>query len=193
MLTFRHSVLVLALLSAPYLPARADTCDPSVFGDGVCDCGCGTRDSDCAAGTFVVCKVSHCAAGQVPWHQTPSSCMTSACGDGWKDTAAGEACDDGNALAGGGCSADCQTVTAGYECGERAAGCHLIFVDAGPETDAGVTADAGTPTEAADAGSETQVPAQGCATAPAPMLMLGAMTVWGARRRRGRSPQAPLR
>jgi cysteine-rich repeat protein len=177
--------LLVALLGVPSL-ARAAVCDPSVFGDGVCDCGCGTVDSDCASSDFHGCQVSHCPSGQVPWEHRSSTCMTSACGDGWKDTAAGEACDDGNALASGGCSADCKTVTAGYECGEGASGCHAIYVDAGPVVDAGsVTPDAGSPVDESDAGTDdSKVPARGCATAPGSVTLLGVLAAWAAYRRR---------
>jgi cysteine-rich repeat protein len=58
--------------------------------------------------------------------------MTSVCGDGWKDEAMGETCDDGNAIASGGCSADCKTVSAGYTCGERADKCALAPSDEEP-------------------------------------------------------------
>lgn len=102
-----------------------------------CDCGCGVVDTRCPAGRFVGCEVAHCPAGQVPWEHTPSECMMSACGDGWRDEAAGEVCDDGNALASGGCAADCRSVNPGYVCGVRAQGCRLAPADAGTGADAG--------------------------------------------------------
>jgi cysteine-rich repeat protein len=136
------------LLFAPTW-ASAGPCDAALFGDGTCDCGCGSVDPDCPQGTFTVCQRSHCAAGQVPWEHSPADCMASACGDGWNDPARGEACDDGNAIASGGCSAGCNTVSAGYSCGERAEGCRLAPTDAGTGaqdagTAGGTGADAGT-------------------------------------------------
>lgn len=131
--------IVLTLTLAP-VTAAAQTCASTLFGDGTCDCGCGSVDPDCPTGAkFTACQRSHCAAGSVPWEHQPSSCMGSACGDGWADTASGEVCDDGNALASGGCSANCAAVNAGYTCGERASGCMVAPVDAGTSsgTDAG--------------------------------------------------------
>jgi MYXO-CTERM domain-containing protein len=116
------------------------TCDDAKYGDEVCDCGCGAEDSDCPAGTFEVCERSGCRSGQVPWEHSPASCMTSACGDGWADVLAGEFCDDGAALASGGCSADCSAINDGYECGERAEKCWLLPDE--PEEEPGA-ADAG--------------------------------------------------
>ena len=182
------------------LAASAATCSPTVFGDGVCDCGCGSNDTDCPAGTFKICQVSHCASGQVPWEHTPSACMASACGDGWKDTASGEVCDDGNALASGGCSANCKTVNPGYVCGEGASGCKLAPVDSGtPVVDAGrpdagaAIPDAGAPVvdagmpPLADAGTMAQpAPSGGCAAIPAPALALSALALWFTRRQASR-------
>lgn len=99
------------------------TCDALTYDDGVCDCGCGAADTDCGAGSFVVCERSGCPANTVPWEHSPSQCMRSACGDGWRDEAAGEICDDAEALAGGGCNADCSAINPGWSCGDRGAQC----------------------------------------------------------------------
>jgi cysteine-rich repeat protein len=132
MKTMRLALPLAFALSLAPAAASAQTCASTLFGDGVCDCGCGTIDSDCPTGSkFDACQRSHCAAGQVPWEHQPYSCMASACGDGWADPNAGEACDDGNALASGGCSASCGAVNAGYACGERASGCQVAPADAG--------------------------------------------------------------
>lgn len=140
-------------------PSSWTRCSAETFYDGVCDCGCGAPDADCPSGTFELCERSGCPTGQVPWEHSPGSCMQSACGDGWMDDAMGEACDDGDALAGGGCNATCSEVTAGFSCGVRAQGCTAAAPDAGvvdggaPDggavVDTGVTPDAG---EAPDAG-----------------------------------------
>jgi cysteine-rich repeat protein len=145
----KSTLLALALPCALLVPlaAQAQRCTPTELADMACDCGCGVADSRCPAGRFVVCEVAHCPAGQVPWEHTPSDCMASACGDGWRDEAAGEVCDDGNALASGGCSANCRSVNTGYVCGVRAQGCRLAPADAG--LDAGASVDAG----AGDAGA----------------------------------------
>lgn len=135
--------LILAVMSLPTV-VLAQTCPAAVFGDGRCDCGCGTVDSDCPAGAkFTACQVTHCAAGTVPWEHNPHTCMASACGDGWNDTASGEVCDDGNALASGGCAANCRAVNAGYVCGEGASGCRAAPVDAGAADAGAVVPDAG--------------------------------------------------
>jgi cysteine-rich repeat protein len=104
-------------------------CEERQYGDEVCDCGCGRADSDCSGSTFEMCERSGCAAGQVPWEHSPESCMSTACGDGWVDAAAGEVCDDGEALAGGGCAADCKAVNAGWRCGQRAERCVRAAAD----------------------------------------------------------------
>lgn len=195
-MSFRSSALLCLALSLAPITALAQRCDAATLSDSVCDCGCGVADAACNGGIhFSVCSVSRCPAGEVPWEHAPSSCMSSACGDGWKDPAAGEACDDGNALAGGGCSADCHAVTAGYLCGESATGCRLAPVDAGsPTPDAGVAdagvADAGPPQpviepgpfHSPDAGADpVPAPTGGCSTVPTSCLALAAAL--GLRRR----------
>jgi MYXO-CTERM domain-containing protein len=133
------------------------TCDEAAFADGVCDCGCGADDTDCEPGSFVVCERSGCPANAVPWEHSPSQCMRSACGDGWRDEAKGEVCDDAEGLAGGGCNADCSAVNPGWTCGDLAAQCTRAPVEAdqGVEQpdlgapDAAATADAGAETDAA--------------------------------------------
>lgn len=127
------------------------SCDETWYEDGVCDCGCGAVDRDCAGDTFEVCERSGCATGQVPWEHNIGNCMISACGDGWRDEAMGEACDDFEALSGGGCAADCSTVNAGWICGERAEGCEED-PDA-PAPDTGVP-DVGTPDAASMDGGD---------------------------------------
>lgn len=170
--------------------ASAGVCADSLFGDAVCDCGCGKVDPDCPQGTFTVCERSHCAAGQVPWEHSPASCMASACGDGWNDPARGEACDDGNALAGGGCSADCKTVSNGFACGERASGCRAAPDDAGtpasPDAGDATTGDAGTPV---DAGTDPVTrsdsgPGSGCTATGSGAMAWGALGWLLARRSR---------
>lgn len=84
----------------------------------------------------------------------------------------GEACDDGNALASGGCNASCSAVTTGWACGEGASGCHVAPVDAGsPDSGTSNGVDAGTQT--ADAGADPQpTQTQGCSTTSGPLLAL---------------------
>lgn len=119
-------------------------CDASLYDDGVCDCGCDVKDSDCpASGTFEICERSGCSVGQVPWEHQPETCMQSACGDGWRDQNLGEACDDGNALNRGGCNADCSAVNLTWVCGDRAEGCQRQLPDSGVVFDSGVLIDAG--------------------------------------------------
>jgi len=109
------------------------TCEEGFYGDDICDCGCAAPDPDCTMSTFEGCERSGCGAGKVPWEHAPDSCMTSACGDGWVDEAAAEVCDDGAALASGGCSADCKSVNSGWTCGENAEKCTIAAAEPGPE------------------------------------------------------------
>lgn len=175
--------VVLVVVSLTSLQALAQRCDAAALSDSVCDCGCGVVDSACPAGTFVVCEVSRCTGGQVPWEHQPHTCMASACGDGWKDPARGEACDDGNALASGGCSADCRSVNPGYVCEDGARGCRLAPTDAGASApDAGQPPDAGAPDRGAGDAGTTMAPEPmpttpgGCSTSVVlglPLLGLG--------------------
>lgn len=80
-------------------------------GDG-CHCGCGVVDADCASAT-AECDVNGCLAGG-PNADDNTLCIVYPCGDG--DIDPGEACDDGNTLAGDGCSANCQYIEAGFVC-----------------------------------------------------------------------------
>lgn len=188
------SLRTLVLCSVAFLPltATAATCAAALLGNRLCDCGC--TDSDCpSVSDFAMCQSNQCPTGRVPWAHGPTMCMGSACGDGWKDTAGGEVCDDGNALASGGCSANCRTVNSGYVCGEGASGCRLAPVDAGaPMVDAGAAAvdagaaavDAGTPPPTSvDAGVDADpTHSQGCTAVPAHLV--GALALLLGRRRR---------
>ncbi|MBE2254353.1 MAG: hypothetical protein IAE78_32800 [Myxococcus sp.] len=180
-------------LAVTFFPAvgAAQTCLATVFGDGKCDCGCGVVDSDCPAGAkFTACEVTHCGPGTVPWEHNPHTCMMSACGDGWNDTAGNEVCDDGNALASGGCAANCRAVNPGYVCGAGASGCRLAPADGG-QGDAGAP-DAGAP--AIDAGATVAdggqvlgptATTQGCAASGGGAQMLVVLAgVMASRRRR---------
>lgn len=204
MTSFRFSALLVVFVFLTPLTAMAQRCVGTTLSDLVCDCGCGSLDPACPVGDFIVCAADHCPAGQVPWEHGPSQCMSSACGDGWNDPASGEVCDDGNALAGGGCSADCRSVTPGYVCGERAKGCHLAPADAGTSADGGtvrpdagadagsdVRADAGQADDAgtgaqADAGDSSPMPMGGCSTS-ASTVSLAALVAIVLLRRRVRS------
>lgn len=130
-----HTILLLAgsltwsgsaLAAAP----AGWTCEPEAASDEICDCGCGADDAVCPYNDppFVGCERSACGAGEVPWEHRPSTCMISACGDGWQDEQTGEVCDDGDALRGGGCNPDCSAVNEGWECGARAEGCWEVEV-----------------------------------------------------------------
>lgn len=121
--------------------------------------------------------------------------MASACGDGWNDTVGGEVCDDKNALASGGCSANCRAVNAGYVCGERATGCQTAPVDAGATVDAGTMPDAGTMmtndagvTGTPDAGGQVPLnpmtPGCGAAGAGVPVTFALAFALSSLRRKR---------
>lgn len=149
------------------------SCPAERFGDQVCDCGCGAVDSDCANAYFSNCARVTCPAGEVPWEHENSSCMPSACGDGWK--ANDEACDDGEALASGGCNAQCSAVNAGFQCGTRAEKCTPLLADAGMQ-----------PTSAVDAGTMASEPAgrQGCSSVAGGVVVSGTLALRLFRRRR---------
>lgn len=116
-------------------------CEADHYEDGVCDCGCVVPDRDCPEGKFDVCERSGCAEGQVPWEHRPTSCMRSACGDGWVDERLGESCDDGEALDSGGCNGDCSSVNPGWTCGANAEQCSEEVIRDSEDTGV-VTADA---------------------------------------------------
>lgn len=116
--------LVLLLAAPAQVPANW-ACDDAAYGDGaVCDCGCDAPDSDCPDGEMVNCDTSSCPGDQAPWEHQSDQCMGGSCGDGWKS--ADEACDDFNALASGGCNADCSAVNEGFTCGDAALGCQAV-------------------------------------------------------------------
>jgi cysteine-rich repeat protein len=49
-------------------------CDPALMGDGVCDCGCGLADPDCASASCVRCgNVGGCNAGACPGAIDPAN------------------------------------------------------------------------------------------------------------------------
>ncbi len=163
-------------------PARW-TCEAAAYEDTVCDCGCGAVDPDCTTATFEGCARSACPEGKVPWEHAPESCMTSACGDGWKDDLKGEVCDDGNAIASGGCSADCKTINSGHTCGERAEKCALVPADEpaepGPELQPETQAETQPETQAettqperAESDDQAAVADEGCAGANSQSLLV---------------------
>ena len=168
-------------------------CDVEWYSDEICDCGCGDNDPVCPRGLFDICERSGCPEGQVPWEHAPSSCMRSACGDGWADEQMGEVCDDGEALDGGGCSRDCQMVNVGWTCGSNADGCESSVVkendddddtndlvldadndetndspdfnDSNANPDASVTTDSMVPVEVIEFDTTTQADNSGCSSA----------------------------
>ena len=42
------------------------TCNPEMYGDGTCDCGCGVQDSDCADGSAAICESNNCPGDEIP-------------------------------------------------------------------------------------------------------------------------------
>jgi cysteine-rich repeat protein len=116
------AALSVAILMATQTAPAGWQCDAASYADGVCDCGCDVPDVDCDSAEFTACaRNGGCTGDNVPWEHQNDQCMTSTCGDGWK--ADGEACDDFNRLASGGCNIDCSAVNAGFTCGENASGC----------------------------------------------------------------------
>lgn len=173
--------LLSSLLSASL--ALAQQCPPARLGDGVCDCGCDpASDPDCPSGRFTVCERNNCPAGQVPWSDLPKLCMSSACGDGWADPVANEVCDDGDALASGGCAADCKSVNPGFQCGPRTVGCSPI-PDAGSTVDAGSGSGGGSATSGAGGGGAAM---RGCQSVDGASLGWLALLAWFGWRRSAR-------
>jgi cysteine-rich repeat protein len=106
-------------------------CIPTYFGtDDGCDCGCGVADPDCETPDIGACISNRCdgARGDVdPADTTVCNYDPSTCGDGTGEGA--EECDDGNTAVGDGCSADCLTVEAGFECPSSGACAPIVCGD----------------------------------------------------------------
>ncbi len=101
------------------------TCAQQHYGsnDG-CDCGCGITEPDCDTPLVLDgCAYDGCSGDQVPSAVDPTVCVDGGCGDGYRG--ANEACDDGDVVDSGGCSADCTQVTPGFLCGVATAGCQV--------------------------------------------------------------------
>ena len=169
-------LVAFAVLTPTQAPPAAWTCDAATFGDAVCDCGCGAQDSDCSSLNFSVCVRSGCDSDEAPWEHTNYSCMAAVCGDGWRSD--NEACDDGNRLASGGCSADCATVTDGFACGDAFRGCQPVGEGEGEGDDA--------VDEAGDDDAGTGEPSGGGCTAALPggssLLLVAGLVVLSRRR-----------
>lgn len=187
----RNVLLMAGLLGvSSAAQAKAPTgwsCDEAYWEDGLCDCGCVVSDVDCADGGFEFCERSGCGAGEVPWEHRNWTCMTSACGDGWRDDAAGEACDDGNALNRGGCSADCTEINEGWDCGAMALGCWEVKDKPKPKPKPEPKPTADTAEPATDGETTTDEDAgTGCSTAPVSLAgwMAGLLLLAGGRVRR---------
>lgn len=91
---------------------RAWTCAPAAYGarDGVCHCGCGALDPDCAAGNYSA--LAGCASASVRAYSCrppAGTCAPARCGNGYLDAALGEECDGGT-----GCRRDLCTCLPGY-------------------------------------------------------------------------------
>ena len=99
---------------------------PKVVGDGSIGAVC-EKDDDCNSKKCrdEICYASKIDPGKLgdPCGSSPDcasqlcyngKCVTSICGNG--EIEEGEACDDGNAVSGDGCSADCKTIEEGYTC-----------------------------------------------------------------------------
>ena len=74
---------------------------------------------DLPAGSYVVCAHNELPGGAAPALRMHVQVRPQVCGDGWQ--APGEDCDDGNTMAGDGCSASCSEEP-GWSCG-------ITFVD----------------------------------------------------------------
>ncbi len=92
-------------------------CPPTPGLDGVCQCGCGQPDADCAVRA---CDTEHCAPGLIVDPTDTTACAINACGDGVIDAA--EECDDGDTDGGDGCAANC-VVENTFLCGSEPSLC----------------------------------------------------------------------
>jgi cysteine-rich repeat protein len=95
------------------------SCFPWDFGDGVCDCGCGAVDVDCALPLAVDDCERGCGGGLVSPND-PTACVPPACGNGLIEPL--EGCDDANVAAGDGCDAAC-AIEGGYSCSGAPSSC----------------------------------------------------------------------
>ena len=98
------------------------TCDPTYYGDQICDCGCGVIDTDCADATVASCDycddTGSCATTTCPANIDPTNnavCVATVCGNSIVEP--GEQCDDGNTTSGDGCDSLCQNeAPTGWTC-----------------------------------------------------------------------------
>jgi cysteine-rich repeat protein len=95
------------------------TCWPWYFGDGVCDCGCGVVDVDCALPFEASTCERGCGGGLVEPLDT-TACVPSVCGNGLVEQF--ESCDDENLASGDGCDGAC-AIEAGYSCSGAPSAC----------------------------------------------------------------------
>ena len=122
--------VLLLTASASAVQAHGDIpegwrCDPELFRDIPCDCGCGAVDDECEDGTIHSCERNQCAEGYVPLTNKPQTCAESRCGDGWLDESIGEVCDNGG-QDNEGCSMGCTEIDEGWQCGRQASGCWRV-------------------------------------------------------------------
>ncbi|MFZ9888614.1 MAG: hypothetical protein ACO3JL_14035, partial [Myxococcota bacterium] len=80
-------------LCVPSLPAAWE-CRPAEYGNGICDCGCGVQDVDCANLNDASCAETHCEDGFAPAPTNNALCTELTCGDG--RVSRGELCDGNN-------------------------------------------------------------------------------------------------
>jgi cysteine-rich repeat protein len=92
-----------------------EQCDTGGVNTAGCDSNC--TFPACGDGLFNSAAGEACDAAALPTATCNTNCTVSACGDGRRNPNAGanEACDDGNTVAGDGCSATCQ-VESGFTC-----------------------------------------------------------------------------
>ncbi len=101
---------------------KTSSCD-TFCGDGVrtkdeeCDAGQNNGAGKGCSGNCTIEEYAICTSNNIG---ATSKCSAGTCGDG--KIGKGEMCDDGNAVGGDGCSADCKAVEAYYKCGNDGKG-----------------------------------------------------------------------
>src|SRR5207344_2682647 len=90
--------------------SAGEQCDD---GNAIDNDGCNTQCQTPSCGNSIVDQGEACDSGGVNTATCDANCTAVSCGDGTFNPAAGEACDDGNAVDNDGCNTLCQIPTCG--------------------------------------------------------------------------------
>ncbi|MEW5849551.1 MAG: hypothetical protein AB2A00_12105 [Myxococcota bacterium] len=101
-------------------PPAEWSCDPVLYADGFCDCGCGAQDHDCPSLDATDCLYNNCPNGTLPVSDNNAACAQPECGNGVVE--GDEDCDPPDGLL---CDEACHAILS--------AACGNGVVDAGEE------------------------------------------------------------